>query len=268
MPQISIGDTSLYYESQGPATREAIVFSPGLLWNTSLFASQVETLKAHYRCVSYDHRGQGRSAPSPQRAIDMEVVYRDAAALIEALGLAPVHFCGVSMGGFVGLRLAARRPDLIRSLILLDTTARPERPERVRQYRKLNLVSRWIGHWAVAGRVLPILFAASVLADPARREDRKRWRRMLVRSRRDLWRAVNGVIERDGVEAEIGRIAAPTLVMVGDQDVATPPAEAEHIAAAIPGARLIRIPEAGHSAPVEQPALVTREIKRFLTDIA
>ena len=83
--------------------------------------------------------------------------------------------------------------------------------------------------------------------------------------RRDIWRAVNGVIDRAGIHDELSRIKAPTAVMVGDEDVATPAPKAERIVAGIAGASLIRIPRAGHSSPVEEPAAVTSAIESFLS---
>jgi pimeloyl-ACP methyl ester carboxylesterase len=86
--------------------------------------------------------------------------------------------------------------------------------------------------------------------------------------RGDIWRAVNGVIDRGGIHSELSRIAAPTLVVVGDEDTATPPPKAEKIAAAISGAKLVRIPRAGHSSPVEEPAAVTSALTGFLSSLS
>lgn len=265
MPTIAINDTSLYFEDSGPAeSGETIVFSHGLLWNVRMFDAQVEARRQHFRCVAYDHRGQGSSAECGLRSIDIDLVYRDAVALIEALDLGAVHFCGLSMGGFVAMRLGARRPDLVRSLILIETAARPERAERIRKYRIFNVLFRWFGYRTVADRIMPIMFGRSVLADPARATECTAWRRLLAGNRRSVWRAVNGVIERQGVEDELGRVVAPTLVIVGEEDTATPPEDAERLIALIPNSRLVRIPAAGHSSTVEQPALVNAAIGSFL----
>jgi pimeloyl-ACP methyl ester carboxylesterase len=83
--------------------------------------------------------------------------------------------------------------------------------------------------------------------------------------RRDIWRAVNGVIDRAPIYDELSRITTPTLIMVGDEDVATPPPKAERLRAAIAGARLEVIPRAGHSSTVEEPTRVTAGISNFLS---
>jgi 3-oxoadipate enol-lactonase len=124
MPIIRVNGAALYYEEHG-AGPETIVLAHGLLWSCRMFDAQVALLKEHYRCVAFDFRGQGQSEVT-RSGYDMETLYEDAVALIEQLGCAPCHFLGLSMGGFIGLRLAARHPELLRSLILLETSADPE----------------------------------------------------------------------------------------------------------------------------------------------
>lgn len=263
MPRITVNGIEVFYEDTG-GSGEPIVFSHGLLWNTSLFAPQVAALKGKYRCIAYDHRGQGQSADVPASEIGMDLLTDDAVALIAALNLEKVHFCGLSMGGFIGMRLAARFPQLVRSLILCDTSADAEPAENVPKYRKLNFVARWFGLRFVSAKVLPILFGQTSLTDPSRAADKAAWKALLEGNRRSIWRAVNGVINRRGVFEELPRITAPALVIVGDEDVATIPAKAERIAKAIPNAQLVRIPKAGHSSTVEQPQAVNAAILEFL----
>jgi 3-oxoadipate enol-lactonase len=236
------------------------------LWNTALFAPQVGALKSRFRCIAYDHRGQGKSADGIGRAINVDTLVADAAAMIETLRIGPVHFCGLSMGGFVGLRLAICRPDLVRSLILLDTSADPEPVIAKLKYRMLNVIARCFGLRTVAKSVMPVLFGKTALTDPARVHERLAWQRQLIGNRPSIWRAINGVLAREGVYDELGKITAPTLVLVGDEDVATGRANAERIAEAIRDARLVRIRHAGHSSTVEQPAAVTAAISAFLDE--
>jgi len=265
MPYVAVNGTRLWVEDSGPgSTGETLVFSHGLLMDSHLFAPQAEFFRERYRCIRYDHRGQGRSDDSPGRIVTIEQVYDDAVALIEALALGSVHFCGLSMGGFVGLRLGARRPDLLRSLVLLDTSAAPEPRENVPRYRLLNFVAGLFGVGVVAGRVMPILFGKDFLGDPARAHERAEWRTRLKSNRRSIVRAVRGVIERSGVEQELPKVTTPTLVLVGEQDVATVPARAEQIVAGVRGSRLVRVPRAGHSSSVEQPDAVNAAIDEFL----
>lgn len=266
MPRLSVNGTELFYEDSGPgSTGQTIVFAHGLLWDTRLFAAQVAHFAGRYRCIAYDHRGQGRSADDRAGSIGIETVYQDAVALLEALAPGPVHFVGLSMGGYVAMRLGVRRPDLLRSLILMATTGGSEPMANAPRYRRMNMVTRFFGLGLYADRLMPLFFGHSFLTDARRAADQATWRDRLARNRRGIWRAVNGVIEREGIaEADLAGIGVPTLVLVGDEDLATPPAKAEWLHKVIDGSRLIRIPQAGHLAPVEQPARVNDAIEAFL----
>ena len=261
MPFIEVNGARLHYTDTGGAG-ETVLFSHGLLMSGEMFRAQIDHLKGRYRCIAYDHRGQGQSAVTAA-GYGMDDVAEDAAALIAALEVGPVHFVGLSMGGFVGMRLAARRPELIRSLSLLDTSADPE--PNAKAYRKLVFFTRWLGPWAVVDKVMPILFGQTFMADPARAEERRFWRDHIKgNDRMGMVRSAMGVIEREGVHEELAAISTPTLVAVGEEDVATVPEKSERIAAAVKGARLERIPRAGHSAPIENPQAVNALLESFL----
>ena len=264
---IHVNGTSLFVEDSGGGG-PPVLFSHGLLWSGEMFRAQVDALAGSYRTLTYDHRGQGRSAESSLASIDMDTLTRDAVALIARLALAPVHFVGLSMGGFVGLRLAARYPKLVRSLTLMETSALPEPEENRLKYRAMAWASRVVGVAPLADRVMPIMFGKTFLEDPARAQDRRLWRERLLQNRRSVWRAVNGVIDRPSVEAELARITVPTLVLVGDEDVATPRDKAERIVNGIAGAQLTEIPAAGHSSTVENPEAVNRALTGFLASLS
>ena len=269
MPTLQVNGATLWYEEHGSGP-ETVVFAHGLLWSGRMFDAQVAELADRFRCVTFDFRGQGRSEVTAG-GYDMETLSDDAAALIQALGCAPCHFVGLSMGGFIGMRLAARRPELVRSLVLMETSADPEPAENVPRYRMLGGIVGVLGKLGmrlVMPRVMRIMFSRTFLRDPAREADRRVWReRGMGNHPRGIVRALGGVIERKPVYGELGKIAVPTLVVVGDEDVATVPAKAERIAAAIAGARLVVIPGAGHTSSVEQPDLVNAALEGFLASV-
>jgi 3-oxoadipate enol-lactonase len=266
MPYLDLGDARIHYTDEG-AGDETIVFSHGLLLSGRMFASQVAHLKGRYRCITFDHRGQGKSKVTKD-GYDMDSLTEDAARLIEALDAAPCHFVGLSMGGFVGLRLAFRRPELLRSLTLIETSADPESGENKPRYRLLNFIARWFGIGIVVGKVMPILFGRGFLTDQARAGERAAWRQVIAANDRiGITRAVRGVIERKGVSEEIGRINLPVLIVVGDQDVATIPEKAERMHAAIQDSKLVTIPNAGHSSTIEEPQAVNSAISAFLDEL-
>ena len=265
MPFAEINETSLFYEDTGPgSTNETIVFSHGLLWGTEMFAAQIAALRDRYRCIAWDHRGQGQSAQEWRHCIDMELLTQDAGALLDHLGVKSAVFVGLSMGGFVGMRLAARRPDLVSRLVLIETSIEREPAKNVPRYRLLNTIFRRLGPRLVAKQVGQVMLGKTVLADASRKTEVDGWIKLMTR-RRDVWKAVNGVIDRAPMSAdELAKIRVPTLVVVGDEDLATPRDKAERMTAAIAGARLEIVPRAGHSSTVEEPASVTRIIEAFL----
>jgi 3-oxoadipate enol-lactonase len=267
MPKLRANGAEIYYEDVGSGP-QAVVFAHGLLWSCRMFDAQVAALQDRYRCVSFDFRGQGQTEVS-KVGYDMDTLSEDAAALIEALNLAPVHFAGLSMGGFIGMRLAARRPHLLRSLILMETSADPEPAENIPRYRQLGRVARYVGLRPVAGRVMPIMFGKTFMSDPARAADRKLWQsRMAGNDKKGILNALNGVIERQAIYPELQRVSLPTLILVGDEDVATVPAKAQRMHEAIDGSRLVIIPHAGHTSSVEQPQAITAAIEQFLVSLS
>lgn len=253
----------LHVEDSG-GSGPVVLFSHGLMWDTRLFSPQIAALRDRYRCIAWDHRGQGRSEITAE-GYDMDTLAADAAALIERLGVAPVHFVGLSMGGFVGLRLAIQQPQLLRSLTLIDTSAAAEPAANVPRYRLLNVIARVFGLRPVIGQVMPILFGRSFLRDPTRAAERAEYRaRLIANDRVGITRAVRGVIERAAVDAQLHRITVPTLILVGEEDVATTPERSEAMHAAIRGSTMLRIARAGHTATLENPGAVNAALRAFL----
>jgi 3-oxoadipate enol-lactonase len=263
MPDIEVNGVKLHYEEMG-AGSETIVFSHSYLVDHTHFHPQMRALAKKYRCIGFDHRGHGRSEVT-QDGYDMENLYADAVAFIEEMGCAPCHFVGLSTGGFIGLRLGIRRPDLLKSLVLMDSSADAESGGKRIQYKLMMLIVRLLGTRAVAGRVMKMMFARKFLSDPARKHEAEEWkRRMIAADRMGLIRFGRGIFARKSVFDQIDQIKTPTLMVVGEQDVATTPEKARRIAGKIPGARLTIIPEAGHLCTIEEPDAVTSALEDFL----
>lgn len=270
MAVIQVNGAEVFVEDTGrPAgvpDAATIVFGHGLLFSGEMFAAQVERLRSRYRCVTIDWRGQGRS-PAAAHGYDMDTLTDDAVAVIGGLGAGPVHYVGLSMGGFVGMRLGARHGHLLRSLTLLDTSAGPEDPDKVSKYRLLAKVYRVVGMGPVRSQVLPIMFGPTFLADPSGRPAIDAFLARLGQvDRAGMKKAIYGVADRDAVTDLLPTITTPTLVVVGADDVATPVVKSETIAAGIAGARLEIVPDAGHSSTIEQPGTLSDLIERFVSE--
>jgi 3-oxoadipate enol-lactonase len=266
---VVVNGVRLRVEEEGVG-REPVVFAHALLRDRRMFDPQVAALRDRYRCIRYDHRGQGESELTRERTISLETVYADAVALIEELGIARCHWVGVSLGGLVGLRLAVRRPDLLRSAVLLETTAEREGAVNMFQARLSLAVRRLLGP-RLAGRVVldPTMrrfYGSTFRHDPRRHDDYLAERADMARKVRTVSPAVIwGTMKRASVlNDELGRIEIPILVVLGDEDVAVSRAKAERLASAIPGARFEIVGGAGHACTVEQPSAVSALIADFL----
>jgi pimeloyl-ACP methyl ester carboxylesterase len=260
MPHINCNNASLYYIEEGVG-EETILFSHGLLMSSEMFRTQIDFFKSHYRCIAYDQRGQGQSEVT-EGGYDMDNLYLDAATLIESLQLGKVHFVGLSMGGFIGMRLAARKPHLLKSVTLMDTSADAE-PNKLK-YKILNLIFKLAGTKPILNNIMNILFGQTFLHNINREEVRQHWFNHLLHLKKSITRCVEGVINRSSVYDEIKNISIPTLVLVGDEDVATVPEKARRIHKQINGSVFEIIKGAGHSSSIEQPELVNHAIAAFI----
>jgi 3-oxoadipate enol-lactonase len=266
MTDIQINGARIHYQIYGDGP-DTIVFSHGLLMSGEMFSEQISALSEHYRCISFDHRGQGKSSVTDS-GYDMDSLTEDAAKLISELACAPCHFVGLSMGGFVGMRLAIKHPNLLKSLTLMDTTADPEPPANKGPYRRLAWVGRWLGFRLVVRPVMKIMFGHSFLNDPERKKLRKQCEAGLIGLNRiGTYRAAHGVIEREGVYEQLGQIDLPTLILIGDEDVATPLSKSDRMHKAIRNSELVVIPRAGHSSSIEAPGEISDALRRFLSRI-
>ncbi|MDQ7048814.1 MAG: alpha/beta hydrolase [Enterobacterales bacterium] len=265
MPHLKIRDTEIFYIDTGEVdSKQTIVFAHGLLWDHEMFMPQIEHLKKDYRCIAFDFRGQGQS-PSTKAGYDMDNLTLDTLELIEQLVDGAVHFLGLSMGGFIGMRLAIRHPKKLKSLMLLETSADAEPEQNKPKYKKLCFVAKWFSIGGAVNKTMAIMFSQSFLNDPSKKALKTEWeQRMKKLNRWTFGRAVEGVIHRKGVYEELHTINTPTLILVGEEDVATVPAKAEKIQGAIKNSQLKRIPAAGHTSSIEQPELVNQHLTEFL----
>lgn len=244
-----------------------MVFSHGFLMNHSMFDVQLRALGETFRCLAFDHRGQGQSETTVN-GYDIDSLTEDAAALIRALNAAPCHFVGLSMGGFVGLRLAIRYPELLRSLTLIETSADPEPASSRFKYRIMLAIVRLFGFRPLTRMLMGIMFGNTYNKDPAHEQDRDKWVRSILAANKDgLVRTAEGILDRESVYKQLGKITVPTLIIVGDEDTATPWIRAERMRKEIPTSELVVVEHAGHSSTIEQPDTLTSIITDFLAGV-
>lgn len=261
MPHLIARGSNLYYEEHGRGP-QAVVFAHGLLLCCRQFDGQVNALRDRYRCVAYDARGHGQSEVTPD-GYELDAQTEDAAALVRALGCGPCHFVGFSMGGFVGQRLAVRHPELLRSLTLVGSSA--GREPNGWKFRLMGGAARVFGLRALTPSVMPVQFGPDFLRDPHRATERTEWfERIAGMKLAGALRATDAVVRRPDFTPELDRVRVPTLIVVGEADRATPPAEARRLHAGIAGSELVVVPRAGHAVTVEQPVAVATALRGFL----
>lgn len=249
----------LHHEILGPEGAPWLLMG-GSLGTTLQMWERQRPLSDSLRLVRFDHRGHGASAV-PDGPYEIEAMGRDVLDLMDRLGLPRASFCGLSLGGMVGMWLAAYAPERIERLILLCTS--PYMPPAAMWRERARTVTE-------AGSVEPIADAVlerwlttdCALGRPAMRE----WlRAMLVATPPAGYAACCGAIERMDLRDALREISAPTLVISGADDPSTPPEQHELITQAIRGARHEVVRPAAHLAAVEQPERVNQLIVEHLT---
>ena len=211
------------------------------------------------RVLAPDLDGHGEAAGRPA-ADSMDAIARQLARRLDDEGIDAVDLGGFSMGGYVCFAFFRLFPERVRSLALVDTKAGADTPEGRDGRDALAARIREGGAAVAAEAMLPKMFTEGV--DAARRNLVGGW--MLEQPPGSLVADVMAMKGRPDSTPTLAEIKVPTVVVVGDADSITPPAESESMVAAIDGATLVRIPEAAHLAPVERAAEVTEALRSHL----
>ncbi len=265
MAKITVNDIEFAYDEVGERSNPTIVFTHSLLWARDMFSEVVAELADGFHIINLDQHGHGESGH--RATLTLENMAEDCSALLDALDLKSVHWAGLSMGGMLGMRLALSHPEKVKSLTLMDTSSRPEMEERRENYFQLAGALRAGMAAMVADTVLQFYFAPSTYADHPELIAAYREKLQEDRDPEGIYQAALAVFNRDDITDELGRISVPALVMVGDNDIATPLDRSELLVEKIPDARLVIIPNAAHMSATEQPALVASAIRDFVTDV-
>ena len=262
MPALRAGDgTRIFYDTFGKRDGEPLILIMGLAVDRWGWTRQRSTLAGRFRCISIDNRGAGLS-DKPTGPYNVFTMASDVIAVMDAEGIESAHIMGYSLGGVLAQVLGVRHPERVRSLVLASTACRVKdwRREVMADWRQLIEVSgvrafaqenlRWVAAARHLRWVTPLAPAFAPL---------------LVRA------PSHGVIGQihaladitEQVHEELSDIGAPTLVLVGSQDILTPVADSEEIAHRITGSRLQVITGAAHGAVVTDAAVFNRAVTSF-----
>jgi 3-oxoadipate enol-lactonase len=257
MPIIKSGEARIHYTLEGQRGSPVLVFSNSLGTNYSMWDPQVAELRKKLRVLRYDTRGHGQSSLTPG-PYSIEQLGRDVLALLDALDLNRIHFCGLSMGGMIGMWLGVNAPERLDKLVLCNTAAKIGSSEvwnaRIEAVQKNGMKS-------VASAVIERWFS------PAFREKApatiSTTLKMLEEANPAGYAACCAAVRDFDFREQLNRIRMPALVIAGAHDPATPPADGRFLADQIPGARYAEL-NAAHLSNIEAQDQFTREINAFL----
>ncbi|HMA35780.1 MAG TPA: alpha/beta fold hydrolase [Chloroflexia bacterium] len=263
MPTLPVDDVELYYEWHGNPAGPVVVFVNGLLTDLASWAGHLPFFTDRYHCLVYDCRGQGQSA-KPDHVYTIRRHSADLAGLLAALGIARAAIVGLSNGGATALDFAAAQPARVTALVVAGAYA------SVDAILRAKLLS-WIGAMECGGSplrfdvALPWVWGGTFLEQnyAGLQGYREKGQNLPIAPARNL---IAGALVHD-CRAGLPAITAPTLVVVGEDDVLTPPALARAIAAAVPRAELEILPGLGHAAALEQVEAFSRLVAGFLARV-
>lgn len=258
--RLSVNGVRLAVEQRG--TGPAVLFVHGFPLDRTIWQHQLDSLTG-YRRIAPDLRGMGQS-DAPDLGYSMSTYAEDLVGILDVIGEGQVVLCGLSLGGYVAFELLRRWRERVRGLILMDTRAEADSTEGRRARDALIGRVREQGALAAAEAMLPRFFTPQVSPEII-----ERIRTMILRTPvAGIVGALSAMRERPDSTALLETLTGiPTLVLVGAEDMITPPPIAQAMATAIPGARLMEIPGAGHLPCVEQPVPTTRAILKFLQTV-
>lgn len=249
----------IYFEAKFQAPRSTLIFGSSLGADSRMWAPQVEVFSEQWNTVTVDMRGHGRTPISGDRP-SIEMLADDIVAVADRLGVEDFAFCGLSIGGVIGQCLAARHPERVKSLVLAATGLTIMTPVLLqeRANRVLAEGMPWISEVS-AQRWFTEEFRSK--RPDAVEAKMAAMRNLHPRGYADACVALSGF---DG-QAYAGKIKAPTLVISGAMDIATPPISGRQLAAAIDGAVYAEIPNASHLCNMEQPEIFNQLLQEHLT---
>ncbi|SEO44986.1 3-oxoadipate enol-lactonase [Trujillonella endophytica] len=238
------------FSEDGPVDAPVVVLSNSLGATRGMWDPQVPALAERFRVVTYDTRGHGES-PAPAGPYTLDDLVDDVVALLDRVGARRAHVAGLSLGGMTALRLAAREPDRVHRLAVLCSSAKADpqgfrdRAAAVRTGGTAPVAATVVGRW------LTPAYAAEHPDLVARLEA------MIAGADDEGYAACCEVVAGLDLREDLSRIAAPTLVISGADDLALPPEHQRLIASGIPGAEFLSVSPGAHLANLERVSEVT-----------
>jgi 3-oxoadipate enol-lactonase len=257
MPKANVNGTDLHYRDTQNG-KDVVLLLHAFPLHSAMWTRQMSALEKKHRVIAPDYRGLGKSG-RPTEASTMELLVEDLRALLHHLRIERAAVAGLSMGGYVAFELYRQVPGLFRGLALCDTKASADTDEGRATREKFAQTTLEKGLVWVADEMIPKLLKPN--PDPAAVKEV----RGLVAdgTPAGVAAAQRGMARRPDSTKTLAAVTCPVLVVVGEEDVLTPPPEAEKMAAAAKSAKLVRIPNAGHLPCIENPEPFTEALAEF-----
>ncbi|MFJ5260042.1 alpha/beta fold hydrolase [Streptomyces sp. NPDC088387] len=266
--RIKVNGTELFVRDTGEENLPVVLALHSLFLDGRMFEGFRDAAAGKYRVVRPDFRGQGRSAAADGDFIHLDTVTADVVALAEAMNLERVHLLVQSMGGDVGFRLAVARPGLIKSMVVLGSSACSEPADQLVVFREwVDNVGRRGFVDEVLQETVEIMFGATTRNDPAKQDIVKLWESRIAEVPRTLRPAMAGVIERGTAVHLLPQISAPVFVVSGEEDKPRPVPWQDEMVEHLPNATLWRLEKIGHSPILEVPDVVLPRVLDFLDEV-
>lgn len=266
---VAVGDVRLAVHTSGSGI--PLLLLHGFPLDHRMWSRQAD-LAEHVRLIAPDQRGFGASA-AVDPTLDsgpasIEQLADDAVALLDSLHVArPAVVCGLSMGGYVAQHVAARHPDRVAAVVLVDTKLEADTPEAKAARADLAAKAGRLGQAIVADAMIPRLLAAAAESAPGRAGIEAELRRMIVAQPIEtIQAALAALAARPDMTDAMRHVRVPALLVVGAEDAITPPECLERALAVMPRARLVIVPGAGHMTPLESPAAFNAAVLAFLAE--
>jgi pimeloyl-ACP methyl ester carboxylesterase len=261
MPTTDSSGAKIHYQDTGNG-KDVVLLLHAFPLHSGMWSRQIAALSPRFRVIAPDYPGLGKSTPRPEPST-MEFLAEQVLEVLGSAGVDRAIVAGLSMGGYLAFEIYRRRPGLFRGLALCDTKPGADTPEGAagRETFARNALEKGL-HW-VADEMTPKLLRPKPDAAVV-----KEVRALIGQGTpAGVAAAQRGMARRPDSFSPLATITCPTLVVVGEEDTLTPPPEAEKMAAAVKGAKLVRIPGAGHLPNVEQPALFDQALLDFVTGL-
>jgi 3-oxoadipate enol-lactonase len=257
--RVAANGIDMHYRIDGPADAPWLMFGNSLATDLSMWDPQAAYFAPHYRVLRYDQRGHGQTE-APQARYSFDILIADAVALMDALGIARTHYCGLSMGGATAMGLAQRHPQRLDHVVICDTPCASS-PASAQQWEERIVVAKAQGMAVLADPTLARWFPPETVA--AMPPHLKQIRKMIMSTPVYGFIGCAAALADHDFRSAVSTVEMPALFIAGEKDGAVP-AAMQQMQRELPASRYVELPGAGHISNLDRPDLFNRAVEDFL----